>query len=89
MDLSMVPVIRDKTHLKFLLFVVAAGLTISLFTFFFDAEHRQVGIAILLLAVFPYALWRRHPLDDCYAILFWLAVLIGISSILPDIKDLI
>ncbi len=87
--MNIIPMITNRAHLRLLLFVIVGGLAISTFTFFIEAEHWQVGIALLLLSALAYALWHRHPHDDCYALVFWLSVIMGVFAILMDIKDLV
>ncbi|MGC9443350.1 MAG: hypothetical protein ACP5E9_00240 [Candidatus Methanospirareceae archaeon] len=89
MTMRIIPMISDPTHQKLLLFVIIGGLAISSFTFFIEAEHWQVGIALLLFSAVAYVLWRGHPLDDCYALVFWLSFIMGASALFMDIKDLL
>jgi hypothetical protein len=87
--MGFIPMIKDPAHQKLLLFVIIGGFAISVFTFIVEAEHWQVGIALLLLSALAYLLWRWHPEDDCYAIVFWLSMIMGVAALLMDIKDLL
>jgi hypothetical protein len=87
--MRIIPMISDPTHQKLLLVVIIGGFAISTFTFFIEAEHWQVGIALLLFSALAYVLWRGHPRDDCYALVFWLSLIMGASALFMDIKDLL
>jgi hypothetical protein len=87
--MGLIPMVTDPAHRKLLLFAILGGFAIILFTFIIEAEHWQVGIALILLAALTYALWQGHPDDDCYAIVFWLSIIMGVATLLLDIKDLL
>jgi len=87
--MGLIPTVTDPAHRKLLLFVILGGFAVSIYNFIIEAEHWQVGIALILLAALAYTLWRGHPDDDCYAIVFWLSMIMGVAALLLDIKDLI
>ena len=88
-EMRIIPMFSDPKHQQLLLVVILGGFTISTFTFFIEAEHWQVGIALLIFSALSYLLWRGHPRDDCYALVFWLSFIMGVSALFMDIKDLL
>ena len=87
--MRIIPMVSDPAHQLLMLIVIIGGFAITIFTFFIEAEHWEVGIALLVFSALAYVLWRGHPRDDCYAVVFWLSFIMGASALFMDIKDLL
>jgi hypothetical protein len=93
--MCVVPVFQDRSHLRFLLFVVLIGSVVSLLTFWMEsyrpgfAEHWHVGLAMLLISIVSYAKWRGNTDDDVYSVIFWISFLLGLLAILIDTGDIL